>query len=418
MNKLNNKKGISLIVLVITIIVMIVLAAAIILSLQSSGIIGRANEAKSKTDIANAKQVVAMAEAEWKLDEEKIRKENSSIQSFKDYANKKLNEVGYATSGNGGISLSESGAINTIYVDAKGKQAIIPEGFVVSSVSTEKTIDDGLVIIDEAGNEFVWVPVESIDEFITRDGYMLGNKEGYVSNGYVIEPFSGVDNGTTMNVLNDLTGEHAEYAAMMVSVEKNKGFYIGRYEAGTTVERKVDKDNGTTEVVVQKNKPVYSCVSWGPSMTDVTGDVIYSGKNQGKGAVELSRKMYKSSVSVVSTLCYGVQWDAAINFMKNVPNPNIEGKKYIEDGTGMGVHGVSTPALSGSNAAYKVKNIYDMSGNLAEWTMEATVSYNSRVFRGSPYFGSGSEMPASSRSWSMPSAACDVYGFRVALYLK
>ena len=59
--KLNNKKGISLIVLVITIIVMIVLAAAIILSLQSSGIIDKANEAKTASDVANAKQLVAMA---------------------------------------------------------------------------------------------------------------------------------------------------------------------------------------------------------------------------------------------------------------------------------------------------------------------------------------------------------------------
>ena len=86
--KIKQKEGISLIVLVITIIVMIVLAAAIILSLSSSGVIGRANEAKTKSDTANAKQVVMMAEAEWKLDEAKIRKEDSSIQSFKDFARK------------------------------------------------------------------------------------------------------------------------------------------------------------------------------------------------------------------------------------------------------------------------------------------------------------------------------------------
>jgi len=39
-----NKKGISLIVLIITIIVMIVLASAVIITLSSSGVIQKANE--------------------------------------------------------------------------------------------------------------------------------------------------------------------------------------------------------------------------------------------------------------------------------------------------------------------------------------------------------------------------------------
>ena len=65
--KLNSKKGISLIVLVITIIVMIILAAAIILSLQSSGIIGRANEAKLSSDMANKRDAANLALAEYDL---------------------------------------------------------------------------------------------------------------------------------------------------------------------------------------------------------------------------------------------------------------------------------------------------------------------------------------------------------------
>ena len=60
--KLNNKKGISLIVLVITIIVMIILAAAIILSLSSNGIVDRANEAVEKTD---EKQMQVLATTLW-----------------------------------------------------------------------------------------------------------------------------------------------------------------------------------------------------------------------------------------------------------------------------------------------------------------------------------------------------------------
>ena len=60
--KNKKKQGISLIVLVITIIVMIILAAAVILSLSSSGIIDRANEAVTET---NLKQVETLAQTIW-----------------------------------------------------------------------------------------------------------------------------------------------------------------------------------------------------------------------------------------------------------------------------------------------------------------------------------------------------------------
>ena len=71
--KIKQKKGISLIVLIITIIVMIILAAAIILSLSSSGIIGKANEAKIANDIANLKEQAESV----KIDEELKALENN-----------------------------------------------------------------------------------------------------------------------------------------------------------------------------------------------------------------------------------------------------------------------------------------------------------------------------------------------------
>ena len=64
------KKGISLIVLVITIIVMIIIAGAIILSLNSSNVTGRAKLATLASDRANykAQYAVAYANAMAKLD--------------------------------------------------------------------------------------------------------------------------------------------------------------------------------------------------------------------------------------------------------------------------------------------------------------------------------------------------------------
>ncbi|MDD2627471.1 MAG: leucine-rich repeat domain-containing protein [Clostridia bacterium] len=62
-------KGISLIVLVITIIIMIVLAGAIILSLNNSNIIDKASEAKTKVDMATVKEQIGLLKAEALLNE-------------------------------------------------------------------------------------------------------------------------------------------------------------------------------------------------------------------------------------------------------------------------------------------------------------------------------------------------------------
>ena len=112
--KVKLKGGISLIVLVITIIVMIILAAAIILSLSNSGIIGKANKAKTDTDISNAKDLVAMAHADWMLDEAKIKENDNTITSFSNYAEKKLQEAGYKVgAGEGAYTVTEEGEVYT-----------------------------------------------------------------------------------------------------------------------------------------------------------------------------------------------------------------------------------------------------------------------------------------------------------------
>ena len=90
--KVKLKGGISLIVLLITIIVMIILAAAIILSLSNSGIIGKANKAKTDSDTANLKEYVNTLRAEWEL---MTADEQTAEGSFEAYANKKLEKSGY-----------------------------------------------------------------------------------------------------------------------------------------------------------------------------------------------------------------------------------------------------------------------------------------------------------------------------------
>jgi len=61
------KKGISLIVLVITIIVMIIIAGAIIISLNSSNVISKADQAVLASDLATLKAELAVKYADIKL---------------------------------------------------------------------------------------------------------------------------------------------------------------------------------------------------------------------------------------------------------------------------------------------------------------------------------------------------------------
>lgn len=60
---------------------------------------------------------------------------------------------------------------NQLYKDKNEDTATIPAGFAVSQVESENIIEDGLVVIDKNGNEFVWVPVKNFEEmFWTYDG--------------------------------------------------------------------------------------------------------------------------------------------------------------------------------------------------------------------------------------------------------
>ncbi len=68
------KKGISLIVLVITIIVMIILAASVVISLSDTGIINKANQAVQVTDEKQVQDLASLVWAEAYLDP--IKKEN------------------------------------------------------------------------------------------------------------------------------------------------------------------------------------------------------------------------------------------------------------------------------------------------------------------------------------------------------
>ena len=362
---LENKKGITLIALVITIIVMLILVAVTITIAVNGGLFGYAGNAVKDTELAKQKEL------DW-----------SNIEGGKDYdylidkytkdSSKDL--PAYSTS-----LLNAKGVLDNdaAYKDPNEVTVTIPRGFKLL-LDVEDEVSKGIVIQDENGNEFVWVPV--VEGTFTRTWW---------------EDNQPVSSNELADYTEDTTT--AEYQAMAASVATNGGFYIGRYEAGSTTDRTSESVN--TEMVVKAGVTPYYFVTW-----EDDSDV------EKKGAVTLSREMYtgKTGYNVKSTLCYGVQWDAVMRF--------VSGEKSVTDSSTWGNYGGELKN-TGSVSTYQARNIYDLAGNVREWTMEA-YSASFRVLRGGRYNGLGSDGPASHRfSLDDPAGSSSNLGFRVTLYL-
>ena len=95
-----------------------------------------------------------------------------------------------------------------------------------------------------------------------------------------------------------------------------------------------------------------------------------------------------------------------------------KGSEYTEVATGVTVEGDPT-----RNSAC---NIYDMAGNMWEWTTEtgkhdskATDATNYAVLRGGSFYWRGSDAPVSYRNGGGSVGAYDLdFGFRVVLYIQ
>jgi len=298
----------------------------------------------------------------------------------------------------------ERGVIATeksIYKDIDNNIAIIPKGFMVSDVSGEGNINKGLVVKDSSGNEFVWVPVSNVYEIWNEENNtgklyeFLGNEKYNQiiysqNNKWFREPgiLSDIDyNQSYLNILglssivqleNNLKNEYKE---IMTSIKEYEGFYIGRYETGNITQ---------SQVVVQKNNSNISGRSW----------------------YELYRKQkefYNSNSDISSSMITGSTWDMAIKWI----DMNNDNKGYIANSNSRGNYSSMSIIATGSNENYKVNNIYDLAGNVAEWTLEADGNKKRTLRGGSAWNAVG----VGERSGEEPQRQ-ETYGSRMIMYLK
>ena len=431
-NVKNKSKGITLIALVITIIVLLILAAVSIATLTGqNGILSRADESKTQTEIGEEEEAI-------KLAYNGVMADNLGDGVTAEQLENELQANGYnaTATGENPIVVTFGAPSNRVYeIDASGNIAEakppvtldqakndnilsetedtkvqigneivkVPAGFKVADDSGA-TINEGIVITDapdgEEGNEFVWVPVsrENFDtEFVRRAGYSSESPQSMTNYGEANAEGKNVKIDGTETGLTESSTTVQEAKLMYASVKRNGGFYIGRYEAG--------KEGDS--VVVKKGADVYNYVAWSKNgtMNEET-----STENTKDGAIELARNFAKNKYpTVTSTLCYGVQWDAVLKWI----DPNYTG--FAKNSSGKGYYDASSPTTTGYHAE---KKIYDLAGNIFEWTMESSRT-DYRVCRGGFYVNSGSNGPASYRGNNSPSVDNNVnIGFRVTLYLN
>ena len=255
----------------------------------------------------------------------------------------------------------------------------------------------------------MWVPVsqENFDtQFKRRAGYSYGSLESMTNYGEINTEGDNVNIEGTKTGVTESETTKAEVKLMYESVYNNEGFYIGRYEAGRD-------STDSNKVVIQKRANVYNNVAWSKNKTMNEESVVEGSESNPDGAIELARNFDTANgyKTVTSTLCYGVQWDATLTWI----DPEYTG--FAKDSTGKGYYNASFPTTTGSNSNYEVNKIYDLAGNVFEWTMESYRT-NLRVYRGGNFRFLGSNFPASYRlDYTPTSSMFSYFGFRVTLYL-
>ena len=446
---MKENKGITLIALIITIVVMLILVAVSVNVLINSNIIGQAEKAAEGYKIAYEQEVNGR----------EIEINGKKYGSVEEYLaeKEKLPEIE-----------AETRATEPSEYKSNNKTAVIPAGFTVSGISTEQSIDGGLVIYDipegrtvnwtnpdsvrTQYNQFVWIPVEvnkttepkdtetSIASFkrsVWQDNARVANNAqsstSFPSSSYswsnYTEPYS-YDSSDYDGTGTGKTGISAQITELTKSIYKYGGFYIGRYEAGSETAR-TRSSSQTAAFVVQQDKYPYNYVKWGKGMGDVS-----------EGAVYLSNSLYtgKTGYGVKSMLCTGAAWDSMLDFIKdsshNVTSSSSWGN-YKNSDTYKVYRGslysstwsaadttngsdvtkdTSILLTTGATERNSSKNIYDVAGNCWEWTTEAYDTYV-RVIRGGYYYGNGSLSPASYRNLSHPTYSNNDGSFRPLLYV-
>ena len=311
----------------------------------------------------------------------------------------------------------------------------------------QQEINNDLDIAQRTRNQWVWVPIADVtDMYHISNNKLYANRYTFSGSSYnkatqyITEP--ALQTASTASSQYDyehrylkqylegisrngfLQEMREEFYEMLESVKTYGGFYIGRYETGNTQKnnlRVVKGHTGTTSIGNENNRINY--ITW-------------------YDAYKRSKKMREKN-PVYTNLIWGIQWDETMKWLidsgektyaevgsysSSWGNYNDVSFTYTQtsgltaDGLGTVAGGTATKSSgntiipTGSTERNKANNIYDLAGNIWEWTMESDAS-GGRYYRGGVYSNNGS-LPAHYRQSSTPKASYAANGARGTLYIS
>jgi len=390
--ELKDSKGITLIALIITIIVMLILVGVSVTVALRGGLFSSAQSAKAQTQEERDK--------EQNLAGGKVEIGGVWYNSIEEYTNGKSSGGGtvpatYKESIEGlaeGVTLvaynnleTEASAEIKAAVDAGKVQAVlkqtvtedevtttytavVPTGFEISTTDGEDSIAGGLVIKDGL-NEFVWIPYTSETTYAETS---LGPPSYYqeMTTQEDLDYYYGKDYYDYSEV--DYLQEKTD---IETSINKYKGFYVGRYETtidGNTIGTMANKEVLTTAHTLR------------PGNNEEEG---YSGEPyyyRWFGLYKVQKDMYGQDEAVFSTMITENEWELIINF-----SGYEDGTRAIDTYVNANAPDLSGGAYKDNADVYDVsKNIYDLAGNVREWTLAKCVMGSYLMVYGGSYSSS------------------------------
>ena len=364
--------------------------------------------------------------------------------------------------------------VSTVYAVSVGNGETIPvpkEFFYVGG-----TIDTGVIISDNEADKYDGKTDKTTHEYATK---LKGNQFVWIP--CTIDEYTKIDFG-----MSDASSWDRETnTSEKEQIEKYGGFYVGRYEAGVST---LDEETNTFKdsVTFANNKSLFNAVGiqsgiiglvWQNYDYIARGKVITDSNYQNKAtgnivekansipyyhadyytAVEMSDRLYSKNSYVKSGLITGTQWDMMIKFLSdtsdysdmkstnwgnydnvslsnlrgyytnvNTSNASTDGFKDASSFTTNSGTNSWVILTTGSTEQVLKKGLYDVTGNLLEWTQEASylsnltynIIHNTYSLRGGSFCDAYANRPACYRVCHYAINTDTTSGFRPVLYIK
>lgn len=253
---------------------------------------------------------------------------------------------------------------------------VIPDGYKYVAGAW----NEGFTIEREAdGSQFVWVPVGSLPANGTLDGINFIEKFG--RRNFQRQMFSDAKIHEHMT---------PALAAQMESVKNYGGFYVSAFNISMGNDGKIHAVKGAMP------------------MTNVSCE-----------AAKQLAESFETGKTLKSHLLYGAEYDSILEWM--IASKAYNRRDITSDSSHLGNFANCENQIekTGSNENWKMNNIYDLAGNVNEWTMEQFGKAScDRIVRGGAYCHSGSVFSVAYRGGESKNSFYPYTGFRVALEIK